>query len=96
MLVINLVLVVEAVVVENAATLDVDIEEEDDGDNALALRLEDEGGENCEFESISELVYGTELGGFSGFETTEAGCIGDMGWMLNGERFSSLLKRIFY
>ena len=74
------------------------MDEEEGGDRApLGFRIEDDGGENCEFESMSELVHGTELGGFS-FDITEAGCCsGDMGATLKGDLFSSLyfLKRIF-
>ena len=55
-------------------------DDEEDGERALAFRVVtvDEGGENCEFESMSELVQGTELGAFS-FACTELGCGGDMG-----------------
>lgn len=81
-----LVMMVDAVA---AKTFEVDMDDEDEGERAPALSVDD-GGENWELESMSEFVHGTELGGFSGFDMTEVGCMGDMGWTLNGDRFSSL------
>ena len=52
----------------------VDIDEDGERASTHVFRLADTGGgENCEFESMSELVHGTELGCFS-FDKTDAGC----------------------
>ena len=71
-------------------------DEEDDGEKAFAFKLvtvDEDGGENWEFESMSELVHATEFGAFSLVCKICDG--GDMGCVLSGDLFSSI-DPLFY